>query len=229
MERQLLRRNLGEYRDGEALVLMGKSFRHRFFKQVVTLGPADLGREMDQLWSLVTKSGTRPDLLIGIATGGERCARLISVNVPAGMMVVALRRPGTQIKQRSSASRLLARMPYLVTNMLRRFEDLVLEHRGKNLAIAAPTAQLNDDIAAVARVVHEQALQTILVVDDAVDSGATLGRVVTDLRMALPPSARIVTAVLTQTRDAPVFVPDFRLHDRVLLRFPWSFDFRGPR
>lgn len=188
---------------------------------------------MEELWMLVTDAGEKPDLLVGIATGGELCARLISHHFPAGMMTVALRRKGTEVKRRTPAISLLAHLPYAVTNRLRQFEDSVLERRAGQtstaVTIARATVQLRQDVDAVAAVVRERSLRAVLVVDDAVDSGATLGRVVAELRAGLPATTRIVTAVLTQTRAAPVYCPDFRLHDGVLLRFPWSIDFRAAK
>lgn len=64
----------------------------------------------------------------------------------------------------------------------------------------------------------------ILVVDDAVDSGATLRTVIATIRSTWP-DAEIRSAVLTVTRSRPLILPDYTLYPRgTLLRFPWSLD-----
>ena len=66
----------------------------------------------------------------------------------------------------------------------------------------------------------------VLVVDDAVDSGATLRNVISAL-MDISPNNVIKTAALTVTRKSPIVMPDYYLyHDRTLMRFPWSEDRR---
>lgn len=64
----------------------------------------------------------------------------------------------------------------------------------------------------------------ILVVDDAVDSGATLLGVVNAAKAAVP-LADVRSAVITQTTTAPMTAPDYTLYnDKTLIRFPWSLD-----
>lgn len=67
--------------------------------------------------------------------------------------------------------------------------------------------------------------KTILVVDDAVDSGATMQAVVGAVKKANP-AAHVVTAAVVVTTKTPVVRPDFHLYDKVLIRFPWAHDYR---
>lgn len=63
-----------------------------------------------------------------------------------------------------------------------------------------------------------------MIVDDAVDSGASMQGVLTALR-ELSPESEIRTAAVTQTRSKPVVRPDYALfRDRTLIRFPWAMD-----
>ena len=65
----------------------------------------------------------------------------------------------------------------------------------------------------------------ILIIDDAIDTGATLNALINELRHRNK-SVEIKTAVFTVTLDKPCFRPDFYLFDNnTLLRFPWSKDF----
>lgn len=66
---------------------------------------------------------------------------------------------------------------------------------------------------------------TLLVVDDAADTGSTLLKATDTLHASLP-GWNVVTAVITQTTDSPVAIPDFTLYKNTLIRFPWSADFR---
>ncbi|MEM7441327.1 MAG: hypothetical protein AAF393_17170 [Pseudomonadota bacterium] len=214
----------------KGLILIMSQTIHMKRKKVITLDVSKLRYEMHRLWCMVIDAGEAPDLLVGIATGGELCAREICSNVPAGMKVVALRRPTTELKQHSTFRRLLWRLPYAISNRLRLIEDRLLELQAGQAdrpIIAPVTEELRAGVAEVAATVKERASRCVLVIDDAIDSGATMGRVVTELRAALPHDTRILTAVLTQTRATSIFTPDFRLHYGVLLRFPWSLDFRG--
>lgn len=69
-----------------------------------------------------------------------------------------------------------------------------------------------------------QDAQNILIVDDAVDSGATLLAVVEAVRIDMP-GAEVRSAVITQTTPSPVITPDYTLYNnRTLIRFPWSMD-----
>lgn len=214
----------------EAPTLYSENLVHQNFKQVITLDNALLEEEMQRLWRLVTLSGHEPDALVGIATGGVFCARAVASVMPIRLFSCAMRRPGTEFKQRSPLTRLLAYTPYALTDRLRRYEDRKLERRALangQQTIPAASKQLQTDIALIDDAVRSLGLGNLLVVDDAVDSGATLGCVVQNLRAALPSGTRVISAVLTKTRPNSLFEPDFHLYDQVLCRFPWSFDFRG--
>ena len=62
----------------------------------------------------------------------------------------------------------------------------------------------------------------VLIVDDAVDSGATMLAVAEALREANP-EAEIRTAAITVTTPKPLITPDYSMY-KDLIRFPWSMD-----
>ncbi|EAQ06425.1 phosphoribosyltransferase family protein [Yoonia vestfoldensis] len=206
---------------------MGVKSGNKAARRILTLDQDALQSDMERLLGLVKDAGERPDLLVGVATGGELCGRLISEHFPAGLISVVMRRPSTSYKKTTLIKIVLSSLPYAITNLFRGVEDALLERYTKKVPISVPTDELRRDIAVVAAAVERQGLQSVLVVDDAIDSGATLACIVAELKAALPSNVRIITAVLTQTRPTPAISADFRLYDCVMLRFPWSLDFRG--
>jgi uncharacterized protein len=166
-----------------------------------------------------------PVLLVGVRTGGlvvaETMARVSSLPV----LPLTCRRPTTAFKSRLPGLKpLLATLPESLLNALRRVEHrLASSHRG-----AAQPTQI-DQAEAIAignwlRILSRGA--RVLVVDDAVDSGATLATVLQTLRDVCPPEVEVRTAVITVTTEDPVVAPDYTLYRGVLCRFPWSFDAR---
>ena len=114
-------------------------------------------------------------------------------------------------------------LPRPAVDLLRRFE-----HRLSATARAHQRRpQLIDlgEIEVIADwLARRAARQRILVADDAVDSGVTLGTVLRHLRAVCPSGTEIRTAAITQTLEKPMARPDYALFHGTLCRFPWSFD-----
>ena len=69
-----------------------------------------------------------------------------------------------------------------------------------------------------------QGEKNVLLVDDAIDTGATL-KLIKDTLAERYPLAVIKIAVITVTSNHPLIDADYYLfHDRTLVRFPWSND-----
>lgn len=167
--------------------------------------------------------GFEPDLLVGIATGGTYVAEAMAPHVTGAPPIaeVRLQRAATGVKERVGIGRLLQRLPQRLTNILRwlevEFRELTLRRKG-TLPLEAPPAAVDPSFDAAVR-----GAASILVVDDTVDSGRTLATAL-DIVRRRAPEATVRTAVLTSTFRRPPVRPDYCLHDRVLIRFPWSFD-----
>lgn len=213
-------------------------FKARAIKPVVTLDPARLEAEMLRLWETVkTQTGSTPDAVVGIAAGGFVCAKLLEPTIDRPILSCAMRRASSHTKDASAATKLLRHIPYGLSNWLRRVEDVMLARKTARSAqkIPAPTEALKQDIAAIVETVGHQGARHILVIDDAVDSGATLacvhGALKSSLQLTLQSNLdaaiTLTTAVVTQTRPDTLFAPDIVLHEGALCRFPWSHDFRG--
>lgn len=66
---------------------------------------------------------------------------------------------------------------------------------------------------------------SLLVVDDAVDSGRTLRAVLESIAREHP-DLRVKSAVVTVTTPRPEAMPDYCMfNDGTLVRFPWSADY----
>jgi adenine/guanine phosphoribosyltransferase-like PRPP-binding protein len=167
-----------------------------------------------------------PGLVVGIRTGGLVVANAMA-RAGAGaptVIPVTCRRPSTTVKARiPMLRRVLTSLPPPMIDLMRRIEHQWL------IAPAArkPSARVvdSDDVRAVTEALHAMSHPpSILVVDDAVDSGATLLAVLNALRRICPPEADIRTAAVTQTLPEPMVRPDYVIFRGVLCRFPWSFD-----
>lgn len=208
-------------------MILGKNVRK---KKVVTIGPDDLTRNMIQILDLVRKRGDNPDCVVGIATGGLLCADALRPVMDLPILSCAMRRKSTETKKKSHLTKILAYLPYRITDALRIYEDKALEKKRKKVfhpKIPEPSESLCQDVSTITQTVRAQGLKTVLVVDDAVDSGATMGCVIQCLKDHLPVGTKVISAVVTQTRPDPIYTPNVALHYLVLCRFPWSFDYRG--
>ncbi|WP_313375573.1 phosphoribosyltransferase family protein [Chishuiella sp.] len=64
----------------------------------------------------------------------------------------------------------------------------------------------------------------ILIVDDAVDSGATLKKVLDGVNKNINSEVDITTLSVVVTDTKASIIPDYYLYSDVLIRFPWSID-----
>lgn len=164
------------------------------------------------------------DLIVGIATGGRIVAEQVLSHLghPGAYIVVKRQRPGTKSKERLKGIRhVLKRLPSFANDRLRSLEMAVSEWRfertrGKPRKMV--TMDVLQDCALNAEDVHN-----ILVIDDAVDSGATLVDVCDYLKARFPVS-KVQSAALTVTHRHPLIWPDYLAHKRSILKFPWSLD-----
>lgn len=184
--------------------------------KVITMDKGQFKTACKLLRAQVDRAGYRPDGIIAIATGGIYVAD--ECGYP-GVRRVTLRRKGTKAK-RKLLDRVIKRLPRKVNDALRILESRVLEITDRrDVGHYAPVSFSAETLKWLST-----RPKRLLVIDDAVDSGHTLLRVVESLRSYLP-DATILTAVITTTRRNPVIRPDFTLYsDQTLVRFPWSAD-----
>lgn len=181
--------------------------------RVITLDRRGLDSTMHKLEEVCGTDCT-PGLVVGIATGGAIVAEGMFAGAPH--VSVHCRRPGTARKKRAGmVMQAIRRLPRRLRDAMRIVEANVLRlHRSprRDVRIGATERQL---IACAT---------DILIVDDAVDSGATLDAVFKAIR-EINPSCRLRSASITVTEKDPLRHPDYSIYDNgTLVRFPWSMD-----
>ena len=187
---------------------------------VITLHPSLLAEACHQLSYRILATGCRPALIVGILSGGAEVARLMRRDF-AGTPYAEVRisRPSTQDKETGLFHRLLQILPLWLCDLLRIVESRVAEFRSKG--------RLPERIGSVSLDAKVPVGGTILLVDDAIDTGATVSK----LRLLLCkqyPGVDFKIAVVTVTTSHPICDADFFLyHNRTLCRFPWSNDYRS--
>lgn len=154
-----------------------------------------------------------PDLVVAIATGGVYVADRIFGDVAH---LTILKQRSVTAHKTGFVARLLRHLPRPVADVLRMAESRVL-----SLRRPTPGAPVLLDVAA-----HDAIKQSgrVLVVDDAVDSGATLLAVLRGVAN-VEGEREVRSAVVTVTTSHPLVQPDYSLYNNhTLIRFPWSKD-----
>lgn len=197
-------------------------------KPVITISRAQLPGVALDLVTLMREDGFHPDALVGIARGGLEVALALTPDEHLPVVSCSTRRASTSHKQRLDVSRVLRRLPYSVTNTVRRVEDAVAA-RHPSLAQVVGGDQLESEVAGIAEDAARQGWKQLAVVDDAVDTGSTLAVVTDALKRHLRAGTEVRTAVVTITREAQALTrrPEYALHAMTLCRFPWSDDYHG--
>ena len=193
---------------------------------VVTLTPTLLAEACSQLSRRVKAGGFAPLLIIGIQHGGAEVARRMRDDFPeAAYCEVRLSRPDTRQKSQGLTHRLLNSMPIWLCNVLRIVESRVNEWQSKGKEpVRIGEIRLPDEVASHIKELGEKA--TVLLVDDAIDTGATVQQARLQLLEQFP-GITLRIAVITVTIPHPICDADFCLyHNRTLCRFPWSNDYR---
>lgn len=194
---------------------------------VLELDQDDFDRACGVLMHQVLQDGP-PDALIAIPTGGLHVARAMArvVDYPLSILPVTCRRPSTRHKQGAAAmlKAVLATLPHPITDRLRVVEHALLTRRPP--ARRPGRYQLDaDEIISFGNWLQDAGpMPSLVIVDDAVDTGTTLSRILDVVRSQAPRAARIRSAVITVTTLKPGLFPDYTIYHRQLCRFPWSLD-----
>lgn len=189
-------------------------------RRVLTLVGVEFESACRELACMVASSGFSPDVIIGIKSGGDVIGKVIAGCFPEACYAAAgASRPGSEAKRRKGS--LLSKLPYFVTDALRIVESYVLsllEHGDSERDVTLCLDKKSQSL------LNKNGCK-VLIIDDAIDSGATLRQVKGKL-LGMFPGCCCKSAVITVTTSSPVEKPDFRLFDNKLIRFPWSTDLR---
>jgi len=195
-------------------------------QDVVTFDRDGFDEACGALMQLVAQDGW-PDAIVGIRTGGLYVAESMVKSVGFSLPVMSLtcRRTSTKAKSNSGAfKKIVASLPRPVTDKLRVIEHAFLTRKPPPRARHDTYSFDQGELAILDDWLREAGPNPSLVVaDDAVDTGATLSLVL-DAISHRAPGAQIRSAVITVTTAKPWATPRYMLYRRQLCRFPWSFD-----
>lgn len=188
--------------------------------KVVTLSEPQFGYEAERIISEIKKKNVLPDLVIGIATGGAiltECMRSMENGLDAQYVEVKCQRTLTNKKKNYKLKMVLKYFPRIVNDCLR-----ILEHHVRQFHATAECGE-QGVFAKESVACSIVDAKSILIVDDAVDSGCTMYTVI-DFVKNLNATAIITTAAITVTWRNPCVLPDVALYENTLIRFHWSED-----
>lgn len=162
-----------------------------------------------------------PDIVVSIATGGDYIAQKIQQKYNTECFSVKKQRKST--KQKNSiignmAFKLILKLPMPFLNMLRNVEHWFLMRKLKNISIGCVEPFNLEDFSG------QLENKTVLIVDDALDSGITMASVKKGIENATGVGGTVRTAVIVQTTTNPVIEADYKFYHSCLVRFPWSKD-----
>lgn len=173
--------------------------------------------------SLLTVDFT-PDILIGVLTGGGYVGREVAkMFAKSHYTEICLHRGSSEKKRKFHADVALKRIPYWLLNILRVAEVVYYEWKVKFVKPERKGEVRFED--AIAAKLNE-GKKKVLIVDDCIDTGYTLKTIIDIINRDFPGN-EIKIAVITTAHKHPVVKADYSLYNRVLVRFPWSFDAKG--
>lgn len=162
-------------------------------------------------------------LIVAVAEGGIPVAELvrgifIEQNSNPEILKIKAQRPSTKQKKSGKFSKTVLKtvfrfLPKFLLDKFRVWEHLYLS---KNRIQERKIIQINE--------LKSSQFDLVLIVDDAVDSGITMKKVIEFTREKLGNSPEIKTLAVVLTQKNPVYSPDFCMFQNVLIRFPWSLD-----
>ena len=193
---------------------------------VVTLTPPLLDKACAELSHCIKIGGFEPVLIIGIKNGGAEVARRMRKDFcETDYCEVRISRPDTQQKEQGLAHKILQMMPLWLCDVLRIAESRIREwlSRGKRPVRIGQMALPQEAESKL----RQSKSPKVLIVDDAIDTGATIRMAKEQLQQQYA-DAEVRVAVITVTTAAPICEADYCLyHNRTLCRFPWSNDYKN--
>lgn len=175
----------------------------------------------NKLFDEVLADGFTPDLMIGIATGGQVVVEAMSHNMSINTLGIKKQRKGTIKKQESKLIKLLPHLPRFINNVLRILEVVYREHKytSNRWANESDLIELSE-----LQMLAIRNAKSILIVDDTIDSGNTMKSVMDTVLAHTRQGTVLKTAVINQTFKKAIVGVDYCLYLRTIIRFPWAHD-----
>lgn len=179
---------------------------------VVTLNHEKFNKACIDLRNKVEQSGYTPDVIVAIPRAGKWMTDAAWSDCDVSS-VSLIRKPKGNLKRHIGL--FIKYLPLALRDRLRIWEAKRLVKRNTHMhttTIELPVLNHN--------------IKRILLVDDAVDSGATLNAITDEFNCRYP-EIEVRSAVITITSQDPILVPDYYLFNNLtLIRSPWSIDMR---
>jgi hypoxanthine phosphoribosyltransferase len=190
--------------------------------KLITLNKEAFEKACDEL---IFKIDIQPDMVIGILNGGGYVVDVVKKREAfksAQFESIKLQR-FEKIKNKPVFKFLLKHLPYTILNKLREYEskkarESIASIDKNQLAEYKIDLKINSNL--------EKPIRTILIIDDAIDTGKTMYMIKLNL-MKLFPEAKIKAAVISWTIESSIVKPDYYIFKRILVRYPWSKDYKG--
>lgn len=171
---------------------------------------------------LVAKIDFHPDIIIGVQNGGAFVLNEFKISGKferADFEVVKIQRKDN-FKNNFFAKLFLKYIPLKLADRLRVYEhSQVMDSLRSLTKEQLLSLEINSDIK------PSKTLKSILLVDDAIDTGSTMFVVKNNL-VRIFGDRQIKTAVISWTISESIVKPDFYIFNDVLVRYPWSKDFK---
>ncbi|MCD7924708.1 MAG: hypothetical protein LUI85_08435 [Bacteroides sp.] len=198
--------------------------------KVVSLLGSDFVESCRLLTQKISKD-YNPDLVIGVLTGGGYVGKEIFHFLPHSekqlYIETKIQRVNTKTKEKGIIKRILKYSPTFLLDWMRMLEAIVLEQKAKreNNLKREGVISFPPNVDSFLK----SEFKKVLLIDDAIDSGATLHLLKGYLEDHYA-NVIVKVAVITVTTPNPIVNADYFLfHDRVLVRFPWSNDVKNKK
>jgi len=188
--------------------------------EVITLNKASFLTKCNELSS---KIDFGPDLIVGILEGGGHVVNEIAKTLKSKNVAFIKLKRKTGSKEFILIGYLLKVLPYKFLNKLRFYESSRAKKSMNSLNLDELSKQ---SLEFNLENIDLEKIKTILIVDDAIDTGKTMFVVKNSLDSKIQ-NANIKTAVISWTLEDSIVKPDYHLYKNVLVRFPWSKDYKG--
>ena len=163
----------------------------------------------------------QPELIIGIATGGAIVVEKMDYPSDRNILIIKKQRPFTKAKNTMRFHSWLPYFPEWVNNLLRLVELRFNEYQFNKKGIK----KNNTDIEIIEGDINDiKSAKKILIVDDSVDSGATLKYCVDFISNIMQAGTELKTASINVTFRKPAMFPTFLLYNQTIVRYPWAND-----
>lgn len=196
--------------------------------RVLTLSNKKLIEASQTLLAHIQKEHPDIDMLLGIATGGIYVSQAMYQQLKQTQWKgyyseIKLSRPSTEKKESLGVKKILTKLPYFLSNLLRILEVKYFEFRKTDAYDKTIENRIHFSSEQREHIIKAK---TLLLIDDAIDTGSTMLALKNTIE-AINPNVKVITAVLTVTHKKPYVTPDFTLYNHVLLRCPWAMDYKG--